>query len=1809
MYEGRVLGGKLRIVRELGRGGMGAVYEVYHERLQIVLALKQIVADLQNHPGIQKRFDQEARMMATLRHPNIVRIYDTDFEPDFGSYIVMEFVRGRDLATILRERGALDYREAIRIGIEVASALSYAHDQGVVHRDVKPPNILVEDDTNRPIVTDFGIAKRIAGDDDANLSRTDTFVGTYRYSSREQIRHERQNPIDGRADIYSLGVVLYELVSGHRYLDGMSELNIASCVGYQDSWRPTLHFPDGVPTSFRILLEQCIEPFRDRRVQSATDLITRMEKCLASTTPAPQLDSSPASPSTSEPPRSESEPAAEPPRVVTRATTVTERRAEQRARAVVRLRALRDVVGARSAAYERLVEEGARLGWAPDTQIGALDLEGGLQGIEHAEDRGDFLAAAEELDRFGERLRERNERVEQALATAVSTRLDELRRRWERLSERAAGLVDDEDVAGATSALDGVGIALEEREWRMCRRALERVEALLERGSQGAQRRSAEQIDRFLAQIDGGFVGLVESGDAAAALPWTIESLRESIAALVTRGELAQAIDRAARAWADCELARAAAEQAERASLADAKDACARLQAAVERLGIDADERENVESVLADAVRAEGTGDLRSAAATYRRAESLLERLHDRAERRRDAERTALREEVSALVERATSAAPELVEDAREAAERALASGAALGCALVPLRDARDRLERDLRDEASFAEMARLADQVDAVRDRLEAIARPEDLLPLRAALGEAGTARVRRDWALAAERLRAALDLAAQLGESLERRRVEDAAVVAGENARAAVADLASVERTEVEGERATLLARLAEADTAERAKRYDEAVALRQGVLAKAQTLARRLATLQSADLRTLEASLSDLAGRAQAVAADDVREEIGRALAAIDRIPLGKCAAENAIAATRSAVAAFEETCRERALALCRDEHDRRDRALAKLSALGAPASEVVAWAECEASIGRGRYGEALDGAREARRRAEAELAHLRASTANALAALRTRIDELRSWLDARRGGASDTGLRALDSIAADVARLDVSGDAEEEALHSALRRGQELERRLTEERSPVAARMSELAARASSRIDEQVRALADAPPEIASEALTAAALARETNDSPTDADLARLESAATALEAAAREASDFHVASSRRTEALDAAARIAKARLPWRSARTVRRAVREIESVFRARRWAAATLSSTALLDAVAAIEATQRSHGSAVAEDRTARDEPTPGRAKRPARGRTIGAAAVVALALAAATAWRLDRDDPRVETGVAAEPSASAAASASTHVDERARARDDAKAATTSTAAVDPPLRDGASTQTAAAETRREAPEPVPTAEVIAAVRPPSVEAPAPPPLVRSFSPDATTVEVAEGAKREFRLVLRDPAPQTTIEWTLDGKAVARDATTWTYRPDFEAAGDKDAVLEARVTSADGVPVVQRWTVRATDTNRAPVLQTTSPDPAKRVEFEPGRSIALRVEATDPDGDELTYAWSVGGKAVRETGAELQIEPTSAARVGVVVSDGKSKERAEWQLAAIRPAPLELSSSPRDLARLAFGAEQAFEVKPGSGDPVDVTWRLDDRVVANGDRFVLRDYGAELVRERPVELRARAEASDGRSFDRVWKFRVVPPPPRISGTPAAGRPIDLEPDQAQTFVVRAEELLGGQSARFTFVVDGEPAARKGGDRFVFRAKEGRHRIEAYAEDQFGQRSASLTWDVSYGSTLLTRAKAWLDALEGALNAKDVDRIADLRGLDDAAKRELAGALEDQDGLKVQLGDRRFEAVGTDRVVVQYERTDAFRDARSREAISGSMRLETELGLEDGRIRERGTRRR
>jgi hypothetical protein len=212
----RALGGGYRILRLLGRGGMGAVYLARELSLERLVAIKALSQERGLDAASRERFRREARTAARLMHSNIVPLHAFG-EADGMMYLVMGYVSGESLADRLRREGRLGVNDARRVLAEMADALDHAHRQGVVHRDVKPDNVLIEDETGRALLTDFGIAKAL-GAAGGTMTQAGAVVGTPHYMSPEQAAGKEQ--LDGRADLYSLGAVGYALLAGRPPFEG-----------------------------------------------------------------------------------------------------------------------------------------------------------------------------------------------------------------------------------------------------------------------------------------------------------------------------------------------------------------------------------------------------------------------------------------------------------------------------------------------------------------------------------------------------------------------------------------------------------------------------------------------------------------------------------------------------------------------------------------------------------------------------------------------------------------------------------------------------------------------------------------------------------------------------------------------------------------------------------------------------------------------------------------------------------------------------------------------------------------------------------------------------------------------------------------------------------------------------------------------------------------------------------------------------------------------------------------------------------------------------------------------------------------------------------------------------------------------------------------------------------------------------------------------------------------------------------------------------------------------------------------------------
>ena len=217
--ESRVLGDRYELGSRLGKGGMATVFRGTDRLLGRTVAVKVLAAEFANDRKFVERFQREAQAAAGLNHPNVVSVFDIG-SADGLHYIVMEFVEGRTLADIIREEGALPPQRAAEIAVAVCRALSTAHEKGMVHRDVKPGNVLLTPDDGVK-VADFGIARVTAGEP---LTATGSVMGTASYLSPEQAKGEK---VDARSDIYSLGCVLYEMLTGRAPFEADTPVSIA----------------------------------------------------------------------------------------------------------------------------------------------------------------------------------------------------------------------------------------------------------------------------------------------------------------------------------------------------------------------------------------------------------------------------------------------------------------------------------------------------------------------------------------------------------------------------------------------------------------------------------------------------------------------------------------------------------------------------------------------------------------------------------------------------------------------------------------------------------------------------------------------------------------------------------------------------------------------------------------------------------------------------------------------------------------------------------------------------------------------------------------------------------------------------------------------------------------------------------------------------------------------------------------------------------------------------------------------------------------------------------------------------------------------------------------------------------------------------------------------------------------------------------------------------------------------------------------------------------------------------------------------
>ncbi len=265
------LGSNYQVRRAVGRGGFAEVYEVWDRNLERRLAAKVLIPEVAATPGVIDRFKHEARTVARLNHPNILHIHFVGDAEDLAFY-VMPFVEGESLKDLL-DRDKLPTAEAIGIAKPILGALAHAHDSGLVHRDIKPDNVMIESKSGRVLLVDFGIAKALDPQRASNLTQAGFTVGTPHYMSPEQGLGDQ---IDARSDLYSLGAMFFEMVTGEKLFDGETVQEIVT-KHVTDQTREAIDVDESVPVWLSDLIARCVQKKPQDRFQSADEVLDAIE--------------------------------------------------------------------------------------------------------------------------------------------------------------------------------------------------------------------------------------------------------------------------------------------------------------------------------------------------------------------------------------------------------------------------------------------------------------------------------------------------------------------------------------------------------------------------------------------------------------------------------------------------------------------------------------------------------------------------------------------------------------------------------------------------------------------------------------------------------------------------------------------------------------------------------------------------------------------------------------------------------------------------------------------------------------------------------------------------------------------------------------------------------------------------------------------------------------------------------------------------------------------------------------------------------------------------------------------------------------------------------------------------------------------------------------------------------------------------------------------------------------------------------------------------------------------------------------------
>ena len=274
-YIGRLLDNRYEILEVIGTGGMAVVYKARCHRLNRLVAVKILKDDYLEDEDFRRRFHTESQAVAMLSHPNIVSVYDVSTSLT-ADYIVMELIEGISLKQYMEKKGVLNWKETLHFAIQIAKALEHAHSRGIVHRDIKPHNVMVLKNGSVK-VTDFGIARMMS----KGNTLTKEALGSVHYISPEQAKGGR---VDNRSDIYSLGVVMYEMITGRPPYDGESPVAVAIQHINSIPLAPRELNPE-IPEALEAITMKAMAPNLENRYSSAEEMLAELKELVVAVDP------------------------------------------------------------------------------------------------------------------------------------------------------------------------------------------------------------------------------------------------------------------------------------------------------------------------------------------------------------------------------------------------------------------------------------------------------------------------------------------------------------------------------------------------------------------------------------------------------------------------------------------------------------------------------------------------------------------------------------------------------------------------------------------------------------------------------------------------------------------------------------------------------------------------------------------------------------------------------------------------------------------------------------------------------------------------------------------------------------------------------------------------------------------------------------------------------------------------------------------------------------------------------------------------------------------------------------------------------------------------------------------------------------------------------------------------------------------------------------------------------------------------------------------------------------------------------------